>query len=489
MIFNSKTRIKIVIFSSIIILTSLNSFAAELSLDEYLNQVRTQHLGLAGSRETSEGALQAAEESKLIFRPQAFGQITYKDDQKENASKYSMGDRTQAQIYSLGVAQQFSFGLQTKLSYVVNHVDIRGTGGPIVLSPTFTLPAPLAQPNYWEGGPVLEITQPFLRNGFGSEFRAQSDAAEAQALATSYGESFKTKAILTEAELSYWRLALARESVRAQKEVLGRAQKLRDWSTRRVSLSLTDRADLLQSDAALKLRQLEYESAINDEKATAELFNSTRGIKSDQVEEKLLNLSPNLIAAIKIPSREGMRDDVKAALEVEKASAAANQLAIERNRAKLDIFASVALNKRADTFSAANSQPLSTEHPTTTVGLVFSTPLDFGTIERNRAAYRQEKRGAELNYQRKLLDQEVDWISLTRKLEEAKTRFAQARELEAIQQEKITNERSRLQKGRSSTFTVLQFENDYITAELSRIKLAADVLRIYAQLKTYGASK
>lgn len=449
--------------------------APVLRLEEYLGQVRSGHQGLQASEELRDSSQQTAREAELLTRPQLFGQWVHKRDEKLTPNPNAQGNRTDGTNFTLGVAQRFAIGLDAKISYVVNHVDIRGAAL-----------AFLPNPNYWEVAPVFELSQSLLKNGFGSEIRAQQEATEAKALATSFAESYKAKANLAEAELAYWKLSLARETVRAQKEIFDRAGKLRSWNARRTQLELADKADLLQADANLSLREMEYETALNDEKAAAEAFNLARGQKNDVVEENLEAIRPEIVAALRAPARQALRDDVKAALEGSRAARAASQLGLERNRPSLELFGSLALNHKGDSFAEARKDPLDNDTPTTVVGVKFSTPLDFGLVAKNRAAFRNEQRAAEKSYQRKVQEQEVEWQQLTRKLEETKKRFLQLSKIEDIQDRKLTNERERLARGRSSTFQVLQFEQDYINAQLNRIRLSAELLGLNAKLKTFG---
>jgi outer membrane protein TolC len=57
---------------------------------------------------------------------------------------------------------------------------------------------------------------------------------------------------------------------------------------------------------------------------------------------------------------------------------------------------------------------------------------------------------------------------------------------ESAQKEKLDYEKQRFERGRSTTFQILQFENDYANAQLGAIKARTDILEIMAKLKTFG---
>ena len=61
--------------------------------------------------------------------------------------------------------------------------------------------------------------------------------------------------------------------------------------------------------------------------------------------------------------------------------------------------------------------------------------------------------------------------------------------LEKVQKSKLERERSNQQKGRSTTFQVIQFEQDYLTAQLARIQTLSEAMQIAIQLRTYGRTE
>lgn len=115
-----------------------------------------------------------------------------------------------------------------------------------------------------------------MKNFLGAETRAQKNALLNKGKAKEYAESFRSKMLLAEAESVYWKLALARTLVKSAKDNLDRAEKMSGWSTRRKNLGLADEAQFLQADANHELRQLEYQNAVDDERATRRRFNSLR---------------------------------------------------------------------------------------------------------------------------------------------------------------------------------------------------------------------
>jgi hypothetical protein len=66
----------------------------------------------------------------------------------------------------------------------------------------------------------------------------------------------RLKQILSQAEASYWKLALDRQIVKVQQEALDRAKKIYFWNLEKAKLHLRENSDVLQAEALAKSREL-----------------------------------------------------------------------------------------------------------------------------------------------------------------------------------------------------------------------------------------
>ncbi len=450
-----------------------------LSLGDYLAQVRRGNEGVRSAEETSQGALLRSREASLVFSPQlhAAGQLL--SDARPQLTPFAP-QKTDAQGFQLGISQQFAFGAQARLGYQFQHVKLD------VLQPQFFL-----NTDYYDAIPSFELAVPLLRNFGASEARAQQSLLEASALATHYGEGFRARMLLVEAELGYWRLALGREVVQVQNKTLDRTRFLRDWAQRRVNLNLGDRSDLLQASAAYRFRELELQGATNEERSAAQSFNSLRGEEPSSVVGALADLSlasldiPAEWKSSEVPPRE--REDLLAAKQAQRLSAGQAEQTFERNRPNVELFGQAQLNGRANSASEAISSGWSFDRRTAAVGVRLVSTLNFGAKSDTQVGAEKERSAASLALDRKRFEQRQEFIDLKARLMEAQSRLSLARELEKIQDEKLTNERDRLQRGRSTTFQLIQFETDFSAAQLARLRSQFEVIRLVAQLKTFGA--
>lgn len=454
------------------LLNSLPNFlsAQTLSLEDYLKQVKENHQGYAGSLLASTGAELRSRDSSLVLWPMLSGLAQFSKDDKDDL--LTSLDQQTRHTFNLGVSEQTPFGLQAKFSYNMNYISFESLSGG-------TRPAQ----KYYEGRPQLDLSQALWRNGFGSELRAGVRAAEAAARSVSFMESYRGRVILSQAESVYWNLSVAKEFVSIQSDVLKRAQDLYAWAKNRVELQLSDKSDRLQAEALLRLRELELKNAKDQERSAARAFNEFRGQNSDDVSESLASLDS---AKIVIPQRAELRDDTKAAREQQIATQANARLGREKTRPVVDVFGSLGLNGSRMGASDAFSESFKTDEPYLLGGLRISVPLNFGLAAKVKEGYQKEEVAAQKNFERKIFEQESQWANLLQRLDEAKERFELTKILEKVQKEKLKTEKERLNRARTTTFQVIQFELDNAQAQIARLKSHADILAIVAEMKTYG---
>lgn len=446
-----------------------------LTLDEYLAQVRNGNEAFTAAKITTEGAGERAGEASLLTSPSLTGNINASRSQAET---YNQGDDNKLTTYSLGVNEITNFGLTANLSYVIND-----------LSTNAVVPAGYGNPNAVTAGPVLTLTGSLWRNFFGAEIRATQLQLEAAALATRYSQSFLQTQLLADAEIAYWRLALAREQVAAAREVFALTERSQKWSANRQRLALTDRSDLLQANAALLARQLDLQTALDAEKAASRYFNTVRGSDADVVADGLSSFEPTMIERLKVPDRVQFRDDVKSAEQSQRLARANALLGVERNTPTVNVVGTMGLNGRDAAFGQATSKSWSTSRPNYAIGVALNVPIDQWTGGDVRAGYRREAQAADILYKRRVFEQERIWHDQTSLFNDAVGRYKIAMDQEKAQREKVDYERQRHDRGRTTLYQVLLFESDLAASQLARIRSQADVLNAYAQLKTFGGAQ
>ena len=465
------------------------------SINDYLNEVSQKNAGIQGSSLSAKASELRANESRLVTALNLYANFETKSDAKITPFSFLQYDRLATNTFSLGVMKTFDFGLQTKLHYDVISLQYLNPQSSLIPGIGTFFGSP-----YNVASPVLELSQSLWNNGFGRTTRASKELIEAQNLASSHLNSFQAKNTLVQAELTYWRLAAARQVIEVQNQAIDRAQKIYDWNKNRVNLHLGDEADELQAEALLQSRGLDVLTAQNEERAASREFNSARNQDSDSVPEKLHQLALEDLSSVEIPKRAELREDVRAAKEAARITQANSVIQTEKNLPNLDIYGSFALNGQPQnlmagpyngSLSLGQTLGLSVlpNRPSYTLGIRFSMPLDFETVSQSQESWRQEKAAAELTYDRKLFEQEESWKDLNQKLDDSKNHLKLSQVLEVTQKKKLEKEQERLKRGRTTTFQVLLFEQDYLFSQLGRIKDQIALLNVVAQMKLFGESR
>lgn len=441
-----------------------------LTIDEYLEQVGEGNQAFKAADQNARAARLTVSEGSLLYKPMLTGDASATGYATNNPFDKA-NDFSKTQSYSLGISEQTPIGLNGKIS--INQLNIE--------SPS--------QGAYLTTYPKYEVSLSLYRNLLGAEVRSQANAIESASQAKAHAQSFQAKTVLMEAESHYWRLVMARELVEMQRDAVERAQKLHEWSSRRVKLQLSDRAETYATSTNLQARKLDLRTAEDDAREAALAFNASRGVLSDQVPERLLSLNAELVSRLKQASREEKRGDLKAAEFQALATAAGARANREKYKPTLEVFAS---GPFSDPGTPSNPALMSymppSMQPTTVVGVRLSTPLDIFSTYKIREGYAAEAQAADMVYQRKALEEERDWQNLSAKFRETRERLRLYTDLERTQRQKLDHERERQQRGRSTLQQVLIFENDFALAQMGRLRAFAELLTLNAQMKLYGAN-
>lgn len=430
------------------------AYAQTLSVEEYLGQVSQSHQGYRSLRAQSEGALHASKSASLLFKPQAFTNAQYIYDPRTTHAPSIEGYRNIHRNISFGLRQQTNFGLQLQLSVDYAQGTLLGTNPAFVINPNLV--------NFFV---IPTFNFSLWQNLLGRMDRANKRLTEAQSLATAYGSRFGAQATLVEAEGRYWKLVVIREAIRLQEKSVQRAKSLVALETRKIRRHLVDSSDVLLGEATLQGKNLELKSMIAEERSAARSFNSARGINSNTVHDELALPSVESIQNIILPKRTSRRGDVHTAEQQAIAAQAGNELARENLLPNLSVYGSI--------FA---------------VGLAFSIPIDQSLTQEARKGYAQQGQAAELNFERKLFEEEADWNDLMEKFSYTQERLIVALKLEEIQQRKFEETRSKLTKGLTVAFQVFQYELEYLSASLARLQLEGNLLGIRAQMRFYEPS-
>jgi len=188
------------------------------------------------------------------------------------------------------------------------------------------------------------------------------------------------------------------------------------------------------------------------------------------------------------PQRSGPRADVRAAEAAMKAREALSRSAREDLVPAVDLFGSLELGARAPTGSDAISNSFSDRYPSAVVGLRLQSSLGVGALLSARSGRASEEAAAQLEYRRRLLEEETEWKDMVRRFTELQDRVGLAFDFEEAQRLKLDYERKRYRQGKSTAFQIVLFERDFVNAQLTRIGLHAELLGLSARMKIFGGA-
>lgn len=449
--------------------------AKAMTLDEYLSEVQSRGLDVKQYSEEVQASQLEGREADLSFKPLLFANAQITRDKALSNPPLITYDELDSDTYSLGVSEQFDFGLQTKLYYQLNHTNY--------INSPFAATTSL---DFYDAKPIVELTMPLWQNGFGRTARAQQDLLRSRSQANALGSGAQNIQLAIQAETTYWSLASAKEAVDVQTQALKSAQGVKDYVERKARMNLGEESDVVQASALVEARNLQLMQAQNDARSAAQDFNALRFQNSSEIPQAMDKVTTDVVANLPVISaRPGDRLDVMAAEAQSKASSADAQINAERNRPTFDLYGSYALNGRDDTVANANTNISEAGRPTTMIGLRFSMPLDMAAQNDALQGAHVREQAAQTSYQKAIFNQEKDWSNLVRKITESETNLKLATSVERIQAKKLELEKSRLRQGRTTTYQVLLFEQDLLDAQLSRVRTAAQVLSLRSQVKAY----
>lgn len=439
-----------------------------ISLENFLQQVKTSNGTYTSTIGLKSSARGSQKEADLLFSPTAFASTEIKSNQKKDYG--SIYDSIDTNTYDFGVSQSTRYGLETKIYYEYKDTNYKYT----------------ESDKYYDASPIIELSLPVWQNAFGKSNLANEKAIRSQGDVNEWSSENDRKNLLVNAELSYWRLAIAQELVEIQKKGVSSSQEIYDYIKKRVAMNLTDTSDLLQSNASLQSKKLDLKNAIDEQKSAMRNFNSYRNSAEEAFVE---NINWEKLQNIFLPDTHGTRADVKTS-EAELAVSEANAVITEeKNKPSLNFYLNYALNGDDKDSLDAVSNSIAFNKKTTAVGLNFSIPINNSASKEVIKAAKEKIAAKKKDYLQKLKNQENDWKDLIENLKDAKEKLEMSFNIKNAQKEKLDYERNRLKTGRTTTYEVLSFEQDYLNAEATRVDAAYSLLKLLAQIQLYQNEK
>ncbi|NQT32237.1 MAG: TolC family protein [Candidatus Omnitrophica bacterium] len=395
--------------------------------------------------------------SEAVYDTLLYGGASYTQDRNQQISVFAAKDE-QVNDYYGGISKKLPTGTELNLEAGDTRLwDEFPRNSFVVNNPSHTVEV------------KMEVKQPLGKNIFGYVDRGKVTLTSLAVKNASLQSQDDIEALVARAEEAYLELAFAKKNLKIFYDMLDRARKLYDSDNRNFNTGLVERVDLYNSEANVAKREAEVLVAENDYNRSEADLKFIMNIPSDVrvVPSDDLELAPsqiNLVDCIK-EAFERRRDYYIRKRDVEIRGL---DLKIKGNEKwpEIDVTASLTMNGIDSKFNKAVGRGVTTQHPEYYLGVEASFPL--------------ENREARSRYDRSKHEKEKSIVNLKKTeraiITEVGNSFNDVMAYEAsivymteavdLQHKKLNEEEKRFKYGRSSTKRIIDYQQDFLFAQL-----------------------
>lgn len=393
-------------------------------------------------------------------------------DDRESLSPGSRKDRYG--IYGLSLIKPFSTGTELRIAPTLE--DARY----LTLTPNERSTVD------WQ----VSITQNLWRDGFGRSTRLRWEREDFDRLRQVAAGYRAQGQLLTEFESVYWDWALALREIELREKNVKRGQEILKWVRDRFNRSAAESTDLLQAQALLTNRQLQFESV--QQRLTQIHARAERYLPGVKMRPDVAELSrARDIQTMTIPwkgndtGRISRLDFLEAKFEAQIAQVTARE-AREGIRPELGVQVAYGKNSIEPSRSDALRDSFNQDNEQHTIGMFFRTGLDLSQEYRKVESAQAAQQSAELRRQSLEGEDKIAWEQLQRDVSLLQGRIMTAEKLVGLQNSKANAERERYRKGRTTAFQAITFEQDAAEAEIGLLTLYAQMRMTEAQARQFA---
>ena len=467
-----------VAFYTMILLSGHSALGAPLTLNEYLEQVRSRSPDARAALADVATAELRMREADQAFSPSAYAEFNRSDSRIQPQNTFTPM-QTQDRTWKVGLKDKTKIGTDIDASFTSTHKALLG------VNPQF-----LPYNNFETTQLGLNVTQPLWRDGFGAATRAQADSKRAANRRILLDAKFRVKNLLLSAENTYWSLVSYGDIIKLQEQNVERARRLRDYMKQKVSVRLMDDVDYLQAQSSMESRELELITSRDQREVMVRKFNTLRGAEADQM-ETLVDLPKGelLLKDAKDPAQRMTREDFRSLFEASTIAENEAKGAQSIIAPQLDLVGSIYANGLGYQAKDAQDDALKGRNPNWAIGLKFSVPLDYRLIGDLRRSYQSARRSAASQAEQAHYAEQRTWDDLMKKHRESQNRFERATAIEATLDQLVKRERQRLLDGRSTTFQTLTFEQTLANAQVARVQAQLALVENHNLVKQFEEIK
>ncbi|MDR1474197.1 MAG: TolC family protein [Endomicrobium sp.] len=336
--------------------------------------------------------------------------------------------------------------------------------------------------------PFVKLEQSLWKDINGGSTKASIAKQKASARSQLYLYEYKKQKFLLDAIKAYWDLSYARTIVDFKIVSFDRKKKILEWNQRRYKMDLVEKSDLLQSQAAVKSGELNLKIAYEDESKNNRTFNLFININEDNVRYDVEKFEDkgNSFKVDKDLLRKGTRADVLSALEDVNAALYDQEVSQRSRGADLVFEGKYAFNNVAQNQTSKSFERIKDgDRSSYSIGLRYTLPLDFKLRKVIDKGYEAAKIAAQSSAESVASKENNDWIQLLDNWNNTRIRLEVAFDIEKIQRQRYEEDRKLLQRGRTTTYMVLQSEEDLDSSTLNVLKGILELIKIDEEVKAF----
>lgn len=456
-----------------------NNIGDKLSLEEYLKQINSNNPAVISYNQQEEASELLKNKAKLITGFNVFSSAKSGFYQQNQAAQIFRYSQYYYQNYQVGVSQTNNLGINSKLYYSLNKINYKDFN-------TSMFPNPSLASSNVQTNPIAELSIPLWQNFLGRSTKSSKDVIIYSQESSKLNNQDLINKTNIDAEKTYWNLVIACKILNIQQNNLKRSQAIFNYVNKKLAMNLAEKSDMLQAKASVEQALLELEQAKNNEEYWINQFNKARYVFENEKIDNLQEINYKEIQKLTLPfQQQGNRPDTKAAEAQMKLAIANNKIEAENSKPNLSLDGYYALKGlQAGTRTALDNSFIN-RGAEASVAVKFSMPVNFHNTNSVMNGANQSINSAKNLYRYLSFSEQKDWQDIVRNFNNLQKNLQISQKIENAQKLKIENERSLLEQGRTTTYQILLFEQEYFRSQIKSLEIARQLLSLNAEAKSY----
>ncbi|MCH7504325.1 TolC family protein [PVC group bacterium] len=400
---------------------------------------------------------------RSIFDTEAWFEINWRRDKRASINSIG-GSRVTDQNYNIGIDKKIPTGADISLSFRNQDLDTSSPFFPI--DPAFV------------SDMEASITQPLLKNIGGIQDKAPIRISEIEIDRIDIVTQDTIEEVIAEIKLSYWDLVFAQETLKAQKEILEKAQQLLEFNIENRKSGLAEDVDIYASEANTErhmnnvlVAQNELVTAIETLKLKMNYPYFSRIVPTEELSYKSVFLDQDTIMRNAIKNR---RDYITKRLQIEQADI---DVHMKKNSRwpQMDLIATFNANGLKSNYPDAVAEMAVASNPSYFLGVEFRFPLANTKAKAQYQSSLLEKARLILEFRQLEKDIAFEVDDVVRAVLTNSAQAGKRIRIEELESKKLEEEDRNYRLGRSNSNIIIDYQDDLIEARLAKIEALIDL--------------